>query len=96
MRSIAHWGLVAVAVVLAGCLPITPPGIARAGAFTPPALHAASGQQVIDRIQEARAIAGTPAHAQLLAACLDRLSIFRLSRQITAVDHILERLADAS
>ena len=82
--------------VLAGCLPITPAAIACAGAFTPPALHAADGQQVIDRIENAQAIAGTPRHAQLLAACLDRLGIFRLSRQIAALDRLLERLTDAS
>jgi len=82
--------------VLAGCLPITPASITCAGAFTPPALHAAGGQQVTDRIEHALAIAGTPGHARLLAACLDRLGIFRLSRQITALDRVLERLADAS
>jgi hypothetical protein len=81
--------------VLAGCLPVTPASIADAGAFTPPALHAADGQQVIDRIEHALAIAGTPRHAELLAACLDSLDIFRLSRQIAALDHVLERLTDA-
>jgi hypothetical protein len=82
--------------VLAGCLPITPANTTCAGAFTPPALHAADGQHVTDLIEHARAIAGTPGHAQLLAACLDRLGIFRLSRQIAALDHVLERLTDAS
>lgn len=82
--------------VLAGCLPVTPARITCAGAFTPPALHAADGQQVIDRIAHAQAVAGTPGHARLLAACLDCLDIFRLSRQIAALDHVLERLTDAS
>jgi hypothetical protein len=79
--------------VLSGCLPITPLGIAHAATFTPPALHAADGQQVIDRIEHAQTIAGTPAHAELIDACLRRLSVFRLSRQIAALDHILARLA---
>lgn len=82
--------------VLAGCLPITPAGITCATAFTPPALHATSGRQVIDRIEHIVGIAGTAAHARLLAACLDHLDIFRLSRQTAALDYILERLTDAS
>lgn len=80
--------------VLAGCLPITPSHIACAATFTPPALHAAGGQQVIDLIGHAQAIAGTAAHAELIGACLDRLSTFRLSRQITALDRVLGKLTD--
>jgi hypothetical protein len=78
--------------VLAGCLPITPTRIACASAFTPSALHARDGQHVIDLIQQAAAIAGTARHADLIAACLDRLSIFRLSRQVTALHRILGKL----
>jgi hypothetical protein len=78
--------------VLAGCLPITPTSIACAAAFTPLALHAADGEQVIDRIAHAQVIAGTDEHAELIGACLDRVSVFRLSRQITTLDHILQNL----
>ena len=81
--------------VLAGCLPITPANITCAAAFTPPAVHATSGRHVIDRVEHILGIAGTPAHARLLAACLDRLDIFRLSRQTAALDRIWERLTDA-
>lgn len=77
--------------VLAGCLPITPAAIAGAATFTPPILHAADGQQVIDRIQHLRAIAGTAAHASMIARCLEHLSLFRLSRQVAALDHVLSR-----
>jgi hypothetical protein len=82
--------------VLAGCLPITPAGIACAARFTPPALHPADGQQVTDRLRHAQAAAGTSCHAATLAACLERLGIFRLSRQITTLNRVLERLADVS
>jgi hypothetical protein len=78
--------------VLAGCLPITPASIACAATFTPPDLHAADGQQVIDRIEHAQAIAGTAEYAELIAACLARLSIFRLSHQVAALDRILGKL----
>jgi len=77
--------------VLAGCLPVTPAAIAGAATLTPAALHAADGQQVIDRIQHLQAIAGTAAHASLIAQCLEHLSLFRLSRQVAALDHVLER-----
>jgi len=78
--------------VLAGCLPITPATISLAGSFTPLSLHAACGQHVIDRITELQAIAGTAQHAELIRACLQHLDIFRLSRQLAAIDHIIRRL----
>jgi hypothetical protein len=80
--------------VLAGCLPIAPAYLACAGAFTPPALHARDGQQVIGLIEQATAIAGTARHAELIATCLERLSIFRLSHQVTALHRILGKLSN--
>jgi len=77
--------------VLAGCLPITPAAIAGADTFTPPVLHAADGKQVIDRIEHLQAITGTGRHADLIARCLEHLSLFRLSRQVAALDHVLSR-----
>ena len=77
--------------VLAGCLPITPATIAEAATFTPPILHAADGLQVIDRIEHLQAIAATAAHTSLIAQCLEHLSLFRLSRQVAALDHVLGR-----
>lgn len=79
--------------VLAGCLPITP---AFASAFTPPALHAATGDQVADHISELLGIAGTARHAALIAECIRMLGIFRLSRQLATIDRILRRLTDGS
>jgi hypothetical protein len=81
--------------VLVGCLPITPATLPFASAFTPPALHAATGDQVADRISELLGIAGTARHAALIAQCIQMLGIFRLSRQLTAIDRILRRLTDA-
>ncbi len=72
--------------VLAGCLPVTPAALPFASAFTPPALHAATGTQAADRITELQKIAGTARHAELIADCLGRLGLFRLSRQLTTVN----------
>lgn len=82
--------------VLAGCLPITPATLPFAIAFTPSALHAATGAEVADRIARLRDIAGTTKHAELIADCLGLLGIFRLSRQITTFNHVLSKLADGS
>ncbi len=81
--------------VLAGCLPITPGTIPSAAVFTPPPLHAATGRQAADRVAGLLDIAGTARHAELIAACLDRLGVFRLSRQLRTLDQILGRLTDA-
>lgn len=78
--------------VLAGCLPITPAGVSCAGAFTPAALHAADGDQVIRLISRLLDLAGTREHERLIADCLRRLDLFRLSRQVAAVNLILEGL----
>jgi hypothetical protein len=82
--------------VLAGCLPITPSTLPFALAFTPAALHTATGEQVTDLIAQLLGIAGTARHAALIAECIQMLGIFRLSRQLTAIDRVLRRLTDAS
>jgi hypothetical protein len=82
--------------VLAGCLPVTPASLPRAPAFTPPVLHAATGDEVVGIISGLQRIAGTSGHADLIARCIAMLGIFRLSRQIATIDRILGRLTDAS
>jgi hypothetical protein len=57
-------------------------------------LHAATGHQAADRVAWLLDIAGTARHAELVAACLDRLGVFRLSRQLRTLDQILGRLTD--
>jgi hypothetical protein len=73
---------------LAGCLPITPTTIVDAARFTPPILHASSGDQVITRIEQLLGLVGTRAHVDLLAECLRRLERFRLSRQLATVSRL--------
>jgi hypothetical protein len=81
--------------VLAGCLPVTPASLPCAPAFTPPVLHAATGDQVAGIISGLQRIAGTSGHADLIARCIAMLGVFRLSRQIATIDRILRRLTDA-
>jgi hypothetical protein len=73
----------------------TPARIACADRFTPPVLHAANGQHVIQLISQAQAAAGTTWHAATLETCLGKLGTFRLSRQITTLNRVLDRLTDA-
>lgn len=80
--------------VLAGCLPITPARIRGAGHFVPSELHAEDGGRVIERLHELLALAGTPAHVDLLGACVQRLDLFRLSRQIETLTAVLVALVD--
>ncbi|MEV7989522.1 hypothetical protein [Micromonospora sp. NPDC085948] len=77
--------------VLAGCLPLTPTTIRDADRFTPPALHVTDGDHTARVITELRGIAGSDRHADLLRDCLDRLDLFRLSRQLQVVNGVLAR-----
>jgi hypothetical protein len=80
--------------VLAGCMPITPAGIVGADQFTPPALHAADGTAVDALLDWLQTIAGTGKHADLIADCLQKLDQFRLSRQLSALAIVLDRLTN--
>lgn len=75
--------------VLAGCLPLTPNTIRDADRFTPPALHITDGDHAATLITDLRNIAGSARHADLLRGCLDRLDLFRLSRQLEVIDRVL-------
>ncbi|WP_240522175.1 hypothetical protein [Amycolatopsis vastitatis] len=76
--------------VLAGCLPLTPAGIRGAARFTPTQLHVRDGASAAAKISELRSLAGTPAHAELLADCLTMLDLFRVSRQLAVLDELLD------
>ncbi len=75
--------------VLEGCLPITPLTLRSADLFVPPELLAADGTQVTDLAGWVASIAGTPMHAALIQAAIEKLSIFRLTRQLDVIDTIL-------
>ncbi|MDX3435592.1 glycosyltransferase family protein [Streptomyces stelliscabiei] len=78
--------------VLAGCLPLAPADIRRVEEFAPAELIVSSGREVIERLDHLRKIAGSQQHADLIRACLDRLDLFRLSRQTDAVESVLHTL----
>lgn len=79
--------------VLAGCLPIAPATIRDATSFVPADLVAATGAHVTAMVHHLAGIAGTAGHADLLADCITRLDLFRLSQQLDVIDHVLTRLA---
>lgn len=81
---------------LAGCLPLTPTDIHAAYRFTPRRLHVREGRDLLALVGQLRRIAGGPAHAQLIADCLRTLDLFRLSRQMDALDTVLVRLGGAA
>ena len=65
------------------------------GSRTRPLVLTWVSMQAADRIAGLLDIAGTARHAELIAACLDRLGVFRLSRQLRTLDQILRRLTNA-
>ncbi|MFF1676133.1 hypothetical protein ACFVYG_08880 [Streptomyces sp. NPDC058256] len=75
--------------VLAGCLPLAPASIRQVNQFVPEDLVVTSGSHVIRRIRGLREIAGSNQHAQLISGCLKRLDLFRLSRQVDALETVL-------
>ncbi|MGI5479302.1 glycosyltransferase family protein [Streptomyces lavendofoliae] len=76
--------------VLAGCLPLAPADILHVDRFVPKELIVSSSSEVIERLSHLQRIAGTQQHADLIAACLDRLDLFRLSRQVEALEAVLD------
>jgi hypothetical protein len=78
--------------VLSGCLPITPSTLRDATAFTPAVLHADDGAGVIAVLEHLADIAGRPAHTALIHDCLHRLDLFRVSRQVAAIQDALHAL----
>jgi hypothetical protein len=80
--------------VLAGCLPLAPASIRRVEMFVPPLLIVADEDEVTRRIAELRAVTGSAEHADLLAACLERLDLFRLSRQVRSLESVLAAAVD--
>ncbi|WP_233624267.1 hypothetical protein [Actinoplanes sp. ATCC 53533] len=80
--------------LLAGCLPLTPTEIRFADAYAPRDLQIDSSQDVIDKVAWLQATAGSPEHADLIAACLPLLEPFRCSAQVSTAITILEGLHD--
>ncbi|GHJ35421.1 hypothetical protein Sm713_10300 [Streptomyces sp. TS71-3] len=78
--------------VLAGCLPLAPVTIQCAETFVPKALMIKDGNDAIRKIAHLQEIAGTQRHADLIRLCLDRLELFRLSRQADTLDTLLTAL----
>ena len=78
--------------VLSGCLPIVPAALSDAETLSPVALHANDGTEVIDLLEHLVAVAGTSEHGELVADCLKRLDLFRVSRQIAVIEAILDDL----
>ncbi|WP_330457447.1 hypothetical protein OIB37_11365 [Streptomyces sp. NBC_00820] len=78
--------------VLAGCLPLAPADIRFADRFVPKELVVRSDRDVLERLSYLREIAGTQQHADLIAACVDRLSLFGMNKQVNTVESVLHVL----
>lgn len=77
--------------VLAGCAPLLPITVRGAAGLVPANLHVADAEDVRHRVGWLTEIAGTGAHADLIADCLRRLDPLRLSIQLDVLDRLLRR-----
>lgn len=75
--------------VLAGCLPLTPTTIRDAELFTPASLHVRDAGDVTAAVVRLQGIAGSGEHVRMISSCLQALTLFRLSRQLDQLDHLL-------
>ncbi|MFC5203769.1 glycosyltransferase family protein [Streptomyces kaempferi] len=82
--------------VLAGCLPLVPADVLFADRFVPEELIVRSGRDVIERLSYLREIAGTQQHADLIAACVDRLGLFGLNKQVDTLESALHGLVQTT
>jgi len=64
-----------------------------ADAYAPRDLQIDSGKDVIDKLAWLQATAGSPEHADLIAACLPLLEPFRCSAQVSTALTILKGLS---
>ncbi|HZM80509.1 MAG TPA: hypothetical protein VFC19_32635 [Candidatus Limnocylindrales bacterium] len=64
--------------------------IRSAARLTPIRVQAATGADVIRICRWLADIAGTAEHADLLRRCLQRLDLFRVSRQIAVFEQVLD------
>jgi hypothetical protein len=78
--------------LLAGCLPLLPAEVHGADVYVPSELLVTDGRQVIEKLTWLQGIAGSAAHAELIAACLARLEPFRCSVQVATTLNLLETL----
>ncbi|MGQ4415594.1 hypothetical protein ACN6LA_000155 [Streptomyces sp. SAS_269] len=82
--------------VLAGCLPLVPADVRFADQFVPEELIVRSGRDVIERLSYLREIASTQQHADLIAACVDRLRLFGLNKQVDTLESALHGLVQTT
>lgn len=81
--------------VLAGCVPLAPTTIRGVDRFVPRELHVSDADDVLTAVDRLAGLAGTDDHAALLSACLERLDLFRASRQVRVLDEILAAAASS-
>ncbi|MFJ8477684.1 hypothetical protein [Kitasatospora sp. NPDC094011] len=74
---------------LAGCLPLVPSTLRAAETVVPRELIVTGADDLVVTITAVTRIAGSQAHADLIARCLDRLDPFRLTRQLRTLNAAL-------
>lgn len=91
-RAVGHQTSRLFEAVTQGCLPLTPADTVAADRFTPPELHVRDATEVVEKVRWLQSIVGTPAHRDLIRACLRMLEPYRLSTHIAVLLDTLHTL----
>ncbi|RJL22029.1 hypothetical protein D5H75_36110 [Bailinhaonella thermotolerans] len=75
--------------VLAGCLPLTPAPAPGVDQVVPRGLQVNDGHEVIEKVMALTRACGSDTHSELIADCLQRLDVFRISRQLDTLTALL-------
>ncbi len=81
--------------VLAGCVPLAPADLRAVEQVVPPELIARDAEAARAVLHWLTATAGGPEHTELISRCLHHLAPFRLARQLTVLDRLLNQAIPA-
>lgn len=81
--------------VLGGCLPLAPSAIRDVERYVPADLHVYDGRDVTRQVEQLGK-ESLATRAELLAACVAHLDIFRLSRQVAVLDTLMTKMSRSS
>ncbi|MEW9533603.1 hypothetical protein [Microbispora sp. NPDC049125] len=82
--------------VLAGCMPVAPATIRHVDRFVPAQLIVSDAADTVRVIQWLRSIRGNRQHEDLIAECVRRLELFRLSGQLQALRRVFTDVSTAT
>ncbi|MEV5407299.1 hypothetical protein AB0K60_00465 [Thermopolyspora sp. NPDC052614] len=81
--------------LLCGCLPLAPRNIRHVNTFVSPQLIVNDAADTVRVLRWLSGVSGSQTHADLIAECLRRLDVFRLSRQVQTLREAISEVSAA-